>query len=50
MFQQIVLHINRQRALVDKVEIVEKNGDRTDIELKNIKINQSINEALFAID
>lgn len=50
MFQQIVLHINRQRALVDKVEIVEKNGDYTDIELKNIKINQSINEALFAID
>ncbi len=49
MFKQIVLHFNRKQSTVSRVELVEKNGDKTVIELKNIKTNTSINAKVFSI-
>lgn len=49
MFQKIVLHFNPQRAVVSCVEMIEKNGDRTLITLKNIRTNETINAAIFAV-
>lgn len=50
MFSKIVLHFNINKAMVSTVEIIEKNGDRTVIELKNVITNQPIDESVFAID
>lgn len=49
MFTSIVLHFDKQRALVTKVELTEKNNDRTVIELKNVKTNHAISPSLFDI-
>lgn len=50
LFTRMVLHFDKQRVLVSCVELTEKNGDRTVIELKNIKTNQPIDAKLFAVD
>jgi len=50
MFQKIVLHFNKQRAMVSTVELIEKKGDRTVIELKNVKSNEPLQKNLFAVD
>ena len=50
MFQKIVLHFNRQHAIVSKVELVEKRGDCTVIEMKNVKVNSPINAKVFTIN
>ena len=49
MFQRIVLHFNPQRAVVSCVEMVEKNGDKTVINLKDIRTNETINAEIFAV-
>jgi outer membrane lipoprotein carrier protein len=49
MFQKIVLHFNKKQKTVSKVELVEKKGDTTIIELKNIKTNAAINASVFQI-
>ena len=49
MFQSIVLHFSQQQAVVTQVELTEKNGDKTVIELKNIKTNGPINANMFAL-
>lgn len=49
MFQRVVLHFNRQTATITEVEIVEKKGDRTVIELRNVKKNQTVDARLFTI-
>lgn len=49
MFQKIILHFNRKNSMVSSVELVEKNGDRTVIELKNVKTNVSISQSMFAV-
>ncbi len=50
MFQTIILHFDRQKSTVSKVELVEKKGDRTVIELKNVKTNGAINAKVFSIN
>lgn len=50
MFQKIVLHFNRQRAMVAKVELIEKRGDRTVIEMMNVKVNSPINAKVFTVN
>lgn len=50
MFQKIILHFNKQKSTVSKVELIEKKGDRTIIELKNVKINAPINAKVFGIN
>lgn len=49
MFEKIILHFDRQKAMVTKVELLEKKGDRTVIELRNIKSNVSIPQSTFAV-
>ena len=50
MFTQIVLRFDIGRAMVSIVELTEKNGDRTVIELKDVRTDQSIDEEIFAVD
>lgn len=50
MFAQIVLHFDISRAMVSAVELKEKNGDKTIIELKNVRTNRPIDDKVFAID
>ena len=50
MFQKIILHFNKQKSTVSKVELIEKKGDRTIIELKNVKNNVPINAKVFGIN
>jgi len=40
MFANIILRVTPARWLVHQVELVEPKGDRTVIELKNVKVNQ----------
>ena len=49
LFQSIVLHFSQRQAVVTQVELTEKNGDKTVIELKNIKTNGPINANMFAL-
>lgn len=48
VYTKIILHIGENEA-VTKVELMEKGGDYTLIELKNIKINEPIAEKIFAV-
>ena len=50
MFQQIILHVSRKQSMVTQVELVEKKGDRTIIELKNVKVNETLPATLFVLD
>lgn len=50
MFQKIILHFNKQNSTVSKVELIEKKGDRTIIELKNVKSNAPIDAKVFGIN
>ena len=49
LFDKIVLHFDKKRLLVTKVELLEKKGDRTVIELKNIVTNASIPQDTFSV-
>jgi outer membrane lipoprotein carrier protein len=49
IFQRIVLHFNPQCAVVSCVEMIEKNGDKTVINLKNIRTNETLNASIFAV-
>lgn len=50
LFTSIILHYETKLKLVTKVEMHEKNGDTTLIELKNIKKNTPINVSQFKIN
>ena len=49
MFKTIVIHFNKKKKYVTKVELLENNGDQTIIELQNISINEAISASLFSI-
>jgi outer membrane lipoprotein carrier protein len=49
MFKTIVIHFDKKKKYVTKVELLEKNGDKTIIELQNISINEAISASLFNI-
>lgn len=49
MFQQIVLHFHPQKRIVTRVDLKEKNGDATVIELNNMRLNEKIRPDVFAI-
>lgn len=49
MFSKIVLSFVKTDRMISEINIYEKNKDRTNIKLKNIKINGVVNETLFAI-
>lgn len=50
MFQKIILHFNKKNSTVSMVELVEKNGDKTVIELSNVQINSKIDAKVFTAD
>ena len=50
MFASIVLHFNRHSKMVSQVELLEKNGDKTLIELKNVQTNVAIPYNIFAVN
>lgn len=50
MFTSILLYYDIKLKLVTKVEMHEKNGDSTLIELKNIKKNTPINASQFKVN
>lgn len=49
MFQSISVVFNYQRGTVSAVQLVEKNGDKNVIVLKNVKSNQPLHADLFSI-
>lgn len=49
MFKKIVLNFTKSNTMISGINIYEKNGDRTNIKLKNITTNSKLNESLFAI-
>lgn len=49
-FAKIRLGFDPRRHLVSRVEMLDPNGDRTVIELKNIQTDQKLDEKVFAID
>ena len=50
LFDTLVLHYDRSAAVVTKVELLEKNGDRTVIELQDIKTNRPLDESVFNVN
>lgn len=50
MFKQISLYFSKSTSLVYKVILVEKNGDKTVIELKNSKKNEPVNTNVFKVN
>lgn len=50
MFTSIVLHFNKEKSVVVKVGMHEKNGDTTVIELNNIIKNQKIDAKIFTVN
>lgn len=49
MFTKIELSFNKSNLMIAEINIYEKNNDRTNIRLKNISTNGTVNESLFAI-
>lgn len=49
MFARIVLMFRKDNLMISEINIYEKNNDRTNIRLKNVKTNGAVNETLFAI-
>ncbi len=49
MFARIVLSFSKSDLMISEINLYEKNNDRTNIRLRNIKNNIAINENLFAI-
>lgn len=49
MFSKIVLFFNKSNLMIFEINIYEKNNDRTNIKLKNIKTDGALNETFFAI-
>ena len=42
LFKNIILHFNKTKSMVSTVELIENNGDKTIIELKNVHLNETI--------
>lgn len=49
MFKKIIMKFSKSSTMISEIDIYEKNGDRTNIKMKNITTNCSLNESLFAI-
>ena len=50
MFKFIRLYFNIGQSMVSRVEMVEKNGDKTIIRLNNVVTNKPINDAQFRVN
>ena len=50
MFTRIVLYYDRKQAVVTQIEMYEKNGDSTTIQLSSVKKNIVINPSVFTLN
>ena len=50
MFARFVLYYDRKQAVVTQIEMFEKNGDSTTIQLSSIKKNIVINPSVFTLN
>lgn len=48
-FSKVLLHYNRDHSMIEKVEMYERNGDSTLIELINIVKNEAIDSSVYEI-
>ena len=48
MYSKIILYFGKASSIIQKVEMIEKNGDKTIIELKNVKLNKPVNANSFS--
>lgn len=49
LFDYIRLHIDADRQMVVSVELIEKNGDTTTIEMVNVKKNMAVDDAIYSV-
>lgn len=49
MFDIIILHFDKKRKVVTKIEMTERNGDKTTIVLQNIRTNENISANMFTV-
>lgn len=50
MYSSVMLYFDSSLTMVTKVVMIERNGDSTVINMKNIKINSAINDKVFSIN
>jgi outer membrane lipoprotein carrier protein len=50
LYQSIRLYFDNSRNMVSLVEMIEKKGDKTTIDLRNVKINGAINEKVYSVN
>ena len=48
LFDHIQLYVNKPDSRIQKVELVEKGGDKTLILLKNMQLNVTVNDEIFS--
>jgi len=48
IYSQVTLTLNSSQTMVTKVEMKEKNGDKTTITLSDIKLNGNVSDKLFS--
>lgn len=49
MFDKVILHFDKKRKVVTKIEMTERNGDKTTIVLQNIRTNENISANMFTV-
>ena len=49
LFSEVRLHIDPKLRMVTVVELKEKSGDNTRIEMKNVRKNEAIGDAVFTV-
>lgn len=49
MFTKIELTFDRSKRMISEIKLYEKNGDHTDISLRNIIVDKAVDESLFTI-
>lgn len=49
MFNQLVFRFNKQTLIIDQVDFVEPNGDKTTIHFDNILLNEAVDNTVFSI-
>ncbi len=48
MFSQLVFHFNKKTNIISRVQLMEANGDVTSIHFEDIRINEGMDESVFA--
>lgn len=49
IYKSVMLYFNQHTHLVERIVMIEKNGDKTEIELKNVTVNKNIPSDAFLL-